>query len=338
MAELHRVTGQGNRDRRDPDDRQADARPDRGGRAHSPQEGGHERRQPGPRRQRLREDGERDHREREGAAGRGRSRTRRPRVYRGVVERLAREPRGPRPERYAWKLIAERIAGGAARISRQRGDVPAAGERDQRRGEAAGARGPVAPDVRSSSRAAPRHAPVQEWRPEEVPAHAQAQAQPRVHPRSVLVRPADRHDRDPVVTTPGEVDQLHVEDDARDLLPREQVLRRLAGEALEPALRVLDVADGPDRGESVECATERSRKPGCVRLMSLPSGWIRLPSAMSWSRRASTRSGSWSGGVARSASAKTARSVSAASMPAFTAAPFPPCGTARRARKGIRRR
>ena len=53
----------------------------------------------------------------------------------------------------------------------------------------------------------------------------------------------------PVAAPAGEVDQLDVEHDAGDLLAREQVVRRVAREALEPALRVLDRPDDPDRRE-----------------------------------------------------------------------------------------
>ena len=106
------------------------------------------------------------------------------------------------------------------------------------------------PDPEAGSSApSPRHPAVQERRPEEVPGHPQAQAQPRVHPRAVLVRPDDGDDGDPVAPPAGEVDELHVEDDAGDPLLGEEVVGRLAGEALEAALGVLDVADRPDRGE-----------------------------------------------------------------------------------------
>ena len=103
---------------------------------------------------------------------------------------------------------------------------------------------------------------MEEGRPEEVPGDPQAQAQPRVHPRPVLVRPDDRHHGQPEGAPAGEVDQLHVEDDAGDLLLGEEVLGRLAGEALEPALGVLHVADGPDRGEGVERPADRPAEAG----------------------------------------------------------------------------
>ena len=46
-------------------------------------------------------------------------------------------------------------------------------------------------------------------------------------------------------------------------------------------------------------------------------------------------SGSWSGGVAMSASANTIRSEVAASIPLRTAAPLPPCGTDRSRSRGV---
>ena len=61
-----------------------------------------------------------------------------------------------------------------------------------------------------------------------------------------------------VAAAAGEVDQLDVEDDARDPLPREQVLRRRSPEPLEPALGVLHRPDDPDRGEQVEHLPEQS--------------------------------------------------------------------------------
>ena len=62
--------------------------------------------------------------------------------------------------------------------------------------------------------------------PEEVPGDAEGQARPRAHPRAAAILPADRDDGDPVAAPPGEVDELDVEDDAGDLLAREEVLRR----------------------------------------------------------------------------------------------------------------
>jgi hypothetical protein len=84
-----------------------------------------------------------------------------------------------------------------------------------------------------------------------------------------------------------------------------------ASKTLEAALRVLDRARDPDLGREPEDAAD-------------PSGWMRLPSARSAVASASTRRGSWSGGVAMSASAKTTMSASAASIPARTAEPLPP--------------
>ena len=60
-----------------------------------------------------------------------------------------------------------------------------------------------------------------------------------------------------IAATAGEVDELHIEHDARDALALEQVVGRLALEALEPALGVLDRADHPDRGDEVEHLAEQ---------------------------------------------------------------------------------
>src|SRR5450432_3952048 len=94
--------------------------------------------------------------------------------------------------------------------------------------------------------------PVEEWDPEQVPGHPHGQARPGRHPRAALVRPLDRHDRDPVPAPPGEMDELDVEDDARDLLALEQVVGGRAGKALEAALGVLDRPHDPDRGAGME--------------------------------------------------------------------------------------
>ena len=107
---------------------------------------------------------------------------------------------------------------------------------------------------------------------------SQATRRPRRGPGCIrepcLSDQRDGDDRDPVAATAGEVDQLDVEDDAGDPLPGEEVVGRLAGEALEPALGVLDVTDGPDRGQGVErparggggspagCAACRCRRAG----------------------------------------------------------------------------
>ena len=53
------------------------------------------------------------------------------------------------------------------------------------------------------------------------------------------------HDRVPVAAPADEVDHLHVEHDARDLLAGEHVARDVPPEALEPALGVLDRARPP---------------------------------------------------------------------------------------------
>ena len=99
--------------------------------------------------------------------------------------------------------------------------------------------------------------------PEQVPGDPHCQARPSAHAGAALVEPADRHDGHPVAAPAREIDELDVEDDARDPLAREQVLRRLATEPLEPALRVLDRPDDPDRRQHVEALAEQ---PAVARL------------------------------------------------------------------------
>ena len=60
------------------------------------------------------------------------------------------------------------------------------------------------------------------------------EARAGAHPRAAPVVPADRHDRHPIAAPSREVDQLDVEDDARDLLAREQVVGGLARKPLKP--------------------------------------------------------------------------------------------------------
>jgi hypothetical protein len=83
----------------------------------------------------------------------------------------------------------------------------------------------------------------------------------------------DRHDRQPIAASSRQVDELDVEHDARDPLPFEQVLGRLAGEPLEAALRVLDRPDDPRRGEEVERLAE---DPAIQRLARPHVGTVRL--------------------------------------------------------------
>jgi len=59
------------------------------------------------------------------------------------------------------------------------------------------------------------------------------------------------------------MDDLDVEHDRGDPLQREQVVGRLAREALEARLRVRDVTDDPDRGEKVE---QPAKGPAVARL------------------------------------------------------------------------
>ena len=159
---------------------------------------------------------------------------------------------------------------------------------------------------------------------------------PGAHPRAAPVVPADRDDRHRVAATAGQVDELDVEDDARDPLPREEVVRRGPREALEPALRVLDGADDPDRGQHVEDLAEQPpvRRLGRAHVAAVGLD-PRSERDVVVLRARPPCSGSWSGGVAMSASAKTIRSEVAASIPLRTAAPLPPCGTDRSRSRGV---
>ena len=84
--------------------------------------------------------------------------------------------------------------------------------------------------------------------------HATRMARPRPgcmrEPRRSAQRIGTTTER--VAAAADEEDELDVEHDARDLLAGEDVAGDLAVEALEPALRVLDGADDPQRGERVE--------------------------------------------------------------------------------------
>ena len=125
-------------------------------------------------------------------------------------------------------------------------------------------------------------------------------------PRRSAQGPARRRSVSPPAR---EVDQLDVEDDARDPLPAEQVVGGRAAEALESALGVLDRADDPQRRQHMEGLAEQAP----VARLTLPHvraiGLDPLPSATSGSPSAATSGSSRSGGVAMSASAKTTRSV-----------------------------
>ena len=116
--------------------------------------------------------------------------------------------------------------------------------------------------------------------------HATRMARPNraTHPRAALVGPADRDDGERVAALAGQEDQFDVEHDARDLLAREQVVGDVAPEALEAALRVLDRADDPDRGEEVERLPEQ---PPVRRLRSRACPSRRAGSASPAPRRAS---------------------------------------------------
>src|SRR4051794_26717630 len=114
---------------------------------------------------------------------------------------------------------------------------------------------------------------MDEGDPEQVPGDANGEPRPGSHPRPEAVSPADRDDRDAVAAPPREEDDLDVEDDARDLLPTEQVVSGGAGEALEPALRVLDGADYPGGREDVEGLAE---EPPVARLAGSHVGTVGL--------------------------------------------------------------
>ena len=94
------------------------------------------------------------------------------------------------------------------------------------------------------------------------------------------------------------MDDLGVEDDAADLAAREQILRRFPRETLETALRVRHRSGHPERGQAVEDLAEQRVGGAAVFPRSLPSGWTRLPRAMSFVASASVSNGSWSAGVA----------------------------------------
>jgi len=106
---------------------------------------------------------------------------------------------------------------------------------------------------------------VEERDPEQIPTDASGQTGTQGHPRAALVAPLDRHDGDAVAPPPGEVDDLGVEDDARDALPREEVGGHDAAEALEAALRVGHGAGHPGRGQEMEEPAERATVEGLAR-------------------------------------------------------------------------
>ena len=136
----------------------------------------------------------------------------------------------------------------------------------------------------------------------------QCQARADAHARAALVRPLHGHDGDRVATLAREVNDLGVEDDARDLLAREQVVRGLAREALEAALRVGHGTRDPGTSEGVE---HPAQQPAVEGLARAPVGAVGLDAAAQRDVVVGQRigsSGSWSGGVAMSESAKTTRS------------------------------
>src|SRR3954447_9167858 len=92
---------------------------------------------------------------------------------------------------------------------------------------------------------------------EKVEHDAQRKTRPDAHSRAALVRPLYGHDRDRIAAFAREVDDLGVEDDAVDLLAREQIERNLAPEALKATLRVGHWPSDPERGKRVEELSEQ---------------------------------------------------------------------------------
>src|SRR3954462_13910041 len=138
------------------------------------------------------------------------------------------------------------------------------------------ASGSVATDI-GGQRLDPGHPAMEQRDPEQVPRDLEGEPCAGPHPRPSPVAPADRHDIDPVATSPSEVDKLDVEDDAGDLLPREQVVRGFPREALEPALRVLHRAVDPGRREEMDRLAKQPAPPrralaqvGSVRVDAAP--------------------------------------------------------------------
>src|SRR3954451_8687013 len=87
-------------------------------------------------------------------------------------------------------------------------------------------------DVRTRVAGRRRDAPMDERDPEEIPRDAECERRARLHPGPAAVAPPNRHDRDPVSASSREVDELDVEDDAVDALPREEVVRSDTTKAL----------------------------------------------------------------------------------------------------------
>ena len=91
----------------------------------------------------------------------------------------------------------------------------------------------------------------------EVGQHPEREAGPHLHARAALVRPLHGHDRDRVPALARQEEDLGVEDDAVDLLAREQIERNLAPEALKATLRVGHWPSDPERGKRVEELSEQ---------------------------------------------------------------------------------
>src|SRR5688572_15391209 len=101
-------------------------------------------------------------------------------------------------------------------------------------------------------RGTPLPSAMDERDPEEVPRDAHRQARSGAHAGPALVVPANWDDRDPEVPAAREIDELDIEDDAGHALATEEVLGGFPSETLEPALRILDRPDHPERCQQVK--------------------------------------------------------------------------------------
>ena len=111
---------------------------------------------------------------------------------------------------------------------------------------------------------------------EEVVHDVQREAWSNAHARATLVRPLHGHDRDRVAALAREVNDLGVEDDAADLLAREQVVGGLAREALERRTAYPERAPSPTRRRELEDAAQQ---PAVERLTGTPVRAVGLDAA-----------------------------------------------------------
>jgi hypothetical protein len=107
---------------------------------------------------------------------------------------------------------------------------------------------------------------VQEGDPEQIPGDPHAEDRTGFHPRAAAIRPANWYNGDPQALPTREIDQFDVKHDARNALSPEHVCCGQSAKALEPALRVLNRPDDPNRGQGVERLSQHSAIPG----LSLP--------------------------------------------------------------------